>query len=268
MPTASANPPSRAHTSITLAWGLVSIPLSVYTGTEPTRVQRKEFLNGNPLIEVGRSPIRKDTGDVVSNADVTRMAEASNGAWVVLTDEEIAACTSPKGLAEVQTFVPLKHVDAYLTEGLVQVRPKRTKNRPDPAATKAFALLLTAMGKRKVAALVKVAMRGPARYGLLMPNGDLRLVLTADAVRQRLTIDDDFTFSKQEMDLAGTLIDAIGVDTPVITDDTAPVVQRFVDDKAQGVTPPPPPATPAIPTDVMAAINASIEAAKAKKAAA
>ena len=265
MPTASANPPSRAHTSITLAWGLVSIPLSVYTGTEGTRVERKEFLNGNANIPIGRSPIRKDNGDVVSNADVTRMAQASSGAWVVLTDEEIAQCTSPKGLAEIQAFVPLKDIDSYLTEGLVQVRPKRTKNKPDPAAERAFGLLLTAMAKRKVAALVKVAMRGPARFALLMPNGDLRLVLTADAVRQRLALP-EYKPSQAETDLALKLIDAVGVDTPVITDDTAPVVQAFVNDKAKGVTPPPPPATPAIPADIMAALNASIDAAKGKAA--
>jgi DNA end-binding protein Ku len=266
MPTASANPPSRAHTSITLAWGLVSIPLSVYTGTEGTRVERKEFLNGNSTIPIGRTPYRKDNGEVIENADVTRMAQASNGTWVVLTDDEIAQCTSPKGLAEVQTFVPLKDIESYLTEGLVQVRPKRTKGKADPAAERAFGLLLTAMAKRKVAALVKVAMRGPARYGLVMPNGDLRLVLTADAVRQRLDLP-EYTPSKAEVDLALQLIDAVGVDTPVITDDTAPVVQAYVNDKAQGVTPPPAAAAPAIPADIMAALNASIDKAKAGKAA-
>jgi non-homologous end joining protein Ku len=248
---------------MTLAWGLVTIPVSVFTGTEGTRVERKEFLDGNPNIAIGRSPIRKDTGEVVESSDVTRMACASNGTWVILTDDEIAQCTSPRGMAEVQSFVPLNKVDEYLTENVVQVRPKVTKGKADPTATRAFALLLQAMGKRKVAALIKVALRGPARYALLLPNGDLRLVYPADAVRTAIPLDTDFKFSKQELDLAGNLIDAVGVDAPMVTDDTAPVVQTFVDSKAAGAPAPQAPDAPAIPTDIMAAIQASIDARKA-----
>ena len=110
------------------------------------------------------------------------MAQATNGAWVVWTDEEGAECTSPKGLAEIQAFVPLKDLGKYLTEGLLQVRPRKVKGKVDVAAERAFALLLAAMKSRKVAALVKVAMRGPARFALLTPEGNLLLILTADAV--------------------------------------------------------------------------------------
>ena len=84
---------------------MVNIPLSVYTATEATRVARKEFLHGHR----GRGRPQPDPqghGRDVSNADVIRMAQADNGAWVILTDDEIAACTSPRGLAEVVSFVP------------------------------------------------------------------------------------------------------------------------------------------------------------------
>ena len=129
---ALAPAPTRPTTSITLAAGLLNIPLSVYTSTEATRVSRKEFLGGDPTIEVGRSPIRKDTGAVVETADVTRMAQASNGTWVVLNDDEIAACTSERGVAEIVTFVSTKDFDNYLTEGLYQVRPKVEKGQRQP----------------------------------------------------------------------------------------------------------------------------------------
>ena len=73
---AEAAAPVRAHTSITLSAMMLTIPLSVFTSTEPTRVSRKEFFNGDTNIEVGRSPIRKDTCDTVHASDVTRMAQA------------------------------------------------------------------------------------------------------------------------------------------------------------------------------------------------
>ena len=195
------------------------------------------------------------------------MAQATNGNWVVLTDDEIAQATSPKGLAEVISFVPVKDIDNYLTEGLYQVRPKREKGKANPAIERAFAMLLGGMRVRKVGALIKVAMRGPARYAILTTEGDLRLVLSADAVRQPLALDSP-AVGKPEVAMATALIDAIGIDSPVVTDDTAPVVQAFVDAKAGGKATPAKAIPVAATDDLMAAFEASIEAAKAAKAAA
>ena len=187
---AKAPAPSRATLSVTLSAGMVNIPLQLFTATEETRVTRKEFLAGNPDIAVGRSPVRKDTGEVVETADVTRMAEASNGRWVVLTDEEIAdATTVAKGVAEVVSFVPVKDFDRYLTTGLYQARPKSEKGKVNPASARAFALLLAGMKARKVGALVKVALRGPARYALLDTEGNLFLIHNSDGVREARPLD-------------------------------------------------------------------------------
>ena len=261
---ALAAPPTRAHTSVTLAAGMVNIPLSVFTSTEATRVARKEFLNGDPSVEIGRSPIRKDTGEVVLQSDVTRMAEADNGSWVILTDDEIAACTSDKNVAEVISFVPVKDIDSYLTEGLYQVRPKVEKGKANPAAVKALSILFAGMKARKVGALIKVAMRGPARYAILTTEGELRLILTADAVREARDLP-AVTVAKNEVALATSLIDAIGIDTPVITDDTAPVVKAYVNSKAGGAPTKAVAQPPATNNDLVEAFQASIDAAVAAK---
>ena len=244
---------------------MLNIPLSVYTGTEQTRVARSEFLDGDTSIPVGRSPIRKDTGEVVASDQVVRMAEASTGAYVVLTDEEIADCTMPKGVGEIVTFVPVKNVGAYLAEDQVQVRPKAEKGKTNASADKAFALLLTTMKRTKTVALVKVALRGPARYGLLMQDGSFVYVRTADQVREARDLNDSFKFSDAELKLATALVEAVGIDTPVLTDDTAPAVRAFVEAKAKGVPAPVKAEVAAIPVDIMAALSASIDAAKAGK---
>lgn len=265
MVTATAEAPTRVTTSFTLSWGLVSIPVGVYTGTEATRVTRKEFTTQADagFVEVGRAPIRKDTGDVIHAGEVDRYAQADSGEWVLLHDAEIAECTSPKGLGEIVSFVPVKDIGNYLAENQVQVRPKASKGKVDPAADRAFALLITVLAKRKLVALVKVALRGPARYGLLAADGTFTLVYTADAIRQPLPLP-EHKFTEKELSLATTLIDAVGIDTPLITDDTAPVVQEYVNSKASGVVFTP--AEPVVPTvDLMAALSASIDAAKAAK---
>ena len=107
-------------------------------------------------------------------------------------------------------------------------------------------------------------MRGPARYALLTTEGDLRLVLTADAVRQPVALP-LVSVAKTEVALATSLIDAIGVDTPVVTDDTAPVVKAYVNSKASGAPTKSVPTAPAATDNLLAAFEASIEAAKASK---
>ena len=260
---ALADAPSRATNTITLSFGLLNIELSAYTGTETTRVSRKEFFNGDSSIPLGRAVVRKDTGEVVESADVTRMAQADNGAWVVITDDEMAACTLEKGVAEIESFVPLMDVGLYSAENVMQVRPKSVKGKVSAASGKAFALLLTAMAEREVAALVRVAMRGPARAALLTPSGDLLLVRTADAVRKALPLP-EFDFTDAEVNLAKTLIDTVGVDSPVIFDETAPKVAALVEAKAEGVEVPEPVKAVATPVDnLLAALQASIDAAAA-----
>jgi non-homologous end joining protein Ku len=265
--TALAAAPTRATTSLTLSFGMINIPVSVYTGTEETRVARKEFFFRDTSVEVGRAPIRKDTGEVIHPSDVLRMAQAESGAWVVLSDEEIAAATMPRGMAEFVSFVPVRKRDQYLTEGVKQVRPKREKGKPNYAAERAFGLLLTTMKSLKVLALVKLAMRGPARYGLLDSEGNLFLVYTADAVRQPVEFAHS-AYSEAELNMAKMLIETVGIGAPTITDDTAPAVQAFVNDKAVGVETPEAVVNDIDPSaDLLASLAASIEAAKAGKGA-
>jgi non-homologous end joining protein Ku len=244
---------------------MIAIPLSAYTSTEDTKVVRKEFFNGDASIPLGRAVIRKDTGEVVQQSDVTRMAQASNGNWVVLTDDEMAAATT-KGVAEIVAFVPMDEFDAYLTENLYQVRVKREKGKINVAAEKALSILFSGMRDRKVGALVKLAMRGPARYAILTVEGDLFMVRSADQVRQPLPLS-DVAVTAAEAALATALIDAIGIDSPVITDETAPIIQAFVDAKAGGAPAPVAPVITSAPDDLLAAFQASIDAAKAAKAA-
>lgn len=265
---ALAPAPSRANTTITFSMGLITIPLSVHTGVEETRVARKEFTMtaDGGYVEVGRSPIRKDTGEVLDSASVTRMAQADNGSWATLDDDEIAACTSPKGLAEVVCFVPNTKVNQYLVQDVKQVRPRKEKGKENPAYEKAFALVLAGLKASKVHALIKVAMRGPARYALLDQHGNLFLVATADQVRQPIP-SWVFNHTAGEISMVRTLIDAVGIDAPVLTDDTAPVVKAYVNAKAAGAPKATVVQTPAIEVDIMAQLSASIDAQVAANAA-
>jgi non-homologous end joining protein Ku len=265
LPMAEAKEPSRSSGSFTLSWGLVSIPLSVYNGTESTYVARKEFVDGNPEHQAGRAIVDKATGEMVDRSRVIKMAQATSGAWVVLDDDEIKACTLEKGVAEIVAFVPREQAELYVAEDRSQLRPRKEKGKLPIAAERAYSLLLTAMNLKSVYALIKFSVRGPARYGLLTTSGDLIYVKSADQVRKQL----DMAWKEHdetELQLAEQLIEAVGISTPVVYDDTARKVQEMVDAKAGG-------AAPIAPTsevrsdapDIMASLLASIEEAKKEK---
>lgn len=263
--TRTAPAPTRATSSVVLTAGLINIPLAVYTATESTSVTRKEFLSGNPDISIGRVAIRRDNDTVVDTADVTRMAQADDGTWVILTDDEIGECVGAAGGCEVVCFVPVKDADRYLTDGMYQVRPKNDK-RGGAAATAAFTLLLAGMTARKVHALVKFSMRGAPRYALLAATGDLLLIATADAVRAALPMP-DVKPSKAELDMVTSLIDAIGIETPTVLDDISTEVRAYVNSKAKngGAMSAPTAIAPAPVIDLVERLQASIVAVEAAK---
>jgi non-homologous end joining protein Ku len=261
--TRTAPAPTRATTSVVLTVGVVPIPLSLFTAVESTAVIRHEFFQGDSNVSVGRTPIRKDTGEVIEQADVVRMAQAVDGAWVALDDSEIEEASGSAGGCEVVTFVPVKDAGHYLIDGLYQVRPKADK-RGGAAAAAAFTTLLAGMAARKVNALVRVKLRGTPRFGLLTVSGDLLLIATADSVREALPLP-DVKPVKAEVAMMANLIDAIGVSTPTVVDDWSPRVQGYVNAKA--ATNPAPAKAPANVVDITAVIAASIDAAKAAKAA-
>lgn len=264
--------PSRSTNSLTLSWGLISIPLSVYTGSEKagSGVVRREFTADGH--EVGRQSYDKQTGaPITDTSGVVKKAQASDGTWVELTDDEIAVATGGvvKGLAEIICFVPLEAVGSeYVVEASNQVRPTQRKvgkeKRPDPAAEKAFGLLTSAMRTKGVAALVKVALRGPAKFMAVTPDGEMHTLAFAETLRQPMEMS-QASHSDAELALGLQLIDSVGVDTPVLTDDATPKVKAYIEAKAAGQAPQAVEVEAAPVVDLAAALAASL-AATAKPA--
>jgi DNA end-binding protein Ku len=256
--------------SYVLSWGLISIPVKVFTGTERTpAVKRSMFTDeGHP---VGAMSYDKETGDPY-DGEVTYRSKASNGVWVELTDEEIATAVGgehPAQLLSIEKFVPLSALGReYLVEKYDQVRPADSvsgRNRvPNPGAEKAFALLSTAMQQMGVGALVKIARRSSFGYAVITPDGQFVYVLFAEQVRARLALP-AVEVADNELALARQLIDAVGVDTPELHDEASTAVLAYVEAKAEGHAPQPATVS-SLPTptiDLAAALAASLEAARA-----
>lgn len=266
--------PSRSTNSITLTAGSMIFPLSIFTAVSDLSVSRSERLEGDPAISVGRTHIRKDTGEIIDTLNVTRMAEAVTGEgagkWVVVTDDELADVYGQNGEAEIVSFVPASDVARYVVDGLLQVRARNDKRASAQAANQAaFSLLLAGMRERNVHALIRFVVRGGPRFGLLDHDGDMRTVIPAAAVRQARELP-VVEHDAKSVDMMGKFIDSIGVQSEPVEDDTPVKVQEFIDAKAVelGVAVGDAPTTksPVVVVDIMAELEASVAAAKAKRA--
>jgi len=258
----AASAPGKAMNSITLQWGLISLPLSIYKATEDIAIARKEFYGDEP---VGRQYIVKRTGDVIEYSDVEKRALASNGTWVALTDAEIAQATGNRERCEVITFIPMSAIGTqYAAEGIDYVRPKRYKGRS--LCDEPFALLMAAMAQTGTAALLRLALRGPARFAALTSEGTLIYLAPVQALREAPPLPSVAADSKV-LAVAVTFIETTGITTPTLSNDNPAKVQDFIDAKAAGKAPSA--LEKAAPVnngaDIMESLMASIAQQEAKK---
>lgn len=234
----SGKAPSRSNANITVGFGLVSIPLALYSGTDDgAKIKRSQFTtDGHP---VGNRNYDKATGENYDGEIVKKVLLDPDTA-IDLTDEEMQAVTGgpQSGLCEITTFIPLEAIGTtYVVTAFNQVRPARiTRGRQhfdNPAAAKAFVLLCAAMAESKVAGLLKLALRGPARYAALTPDGHLLTLAFADEVRSDLALP-EVELSAGEQAMAKQLVGILGVDTPVLSDDAGVKLHEYVAAKAAG----------------------------------
>ncbi len=239
----AADPPSRATGSVIVSFGMVSIPVNIYTGIESGKnpVPRNQFSPaGNPI---GMRRYDSVTGEEVDADAIVKKAVASTGERVDLTDDEIAQVTGGKtGTADIETFVPLAALadGTYIVDNVHQMRPAPmkvgSKKLPNPGAEKAFGLLLAVMAEAEVAALFKVAQRGPAQYAALTPDGRMLTLAWSRQVRQPRELT-PAELADAELEMGRKLLATVGVATPVLEDHVGAQLQEFVDAKAAGQAP-------------------------------
>lgn len=264
MTIAHAAAPSRSTATAVLSWGLVNIPVSLYTATEETRVARSEYVEVEGAFhKVGRQQFDTVTGAIISSSEVVKLATANDGTLVPLSDDEVASVTlDSDGTAPIVALLPLADVlTNYRVEKYYQVRPKAEK-KGGQAHEHAFALLTSALEQRGQAAVIRISIRnGVARFAALMPDGTLMVLHHTDAVRAERPMP-SVELNERELDMAGKLLDAIGTTVPEMRDENSARVQEYVDAKATGaaVEVEAPTALPVTGTSLEDLLAASIEA--------
>ena len=196
--------PARAIASGTISFGLVSIPVKLYTATSSKAVHFS-MLHAKDKSRVKQQYTCQTCGEVVERSDTVRGYEYARDQYVVLTEEELKGLERKSDRSiEIEEFVPIAAVDPVYFE-------KSNLLGPDKGGAKAYRLLREAMREAGMVAVGRFSTRGRQQLVLIRPY-DSGLVLHglyyADEVRSFADVDlgDEVALKPGELDLAQQLI--------------------------------------------------------------
>lgn len=257
--------PARAISSATISFGLVAIPVKLYTATSSQQVSFN-MLHPETKTRVQQQYITPATGEVVSRSSLVKGYEYARGQYVVFTEEELKALEAERSNGiEIVEFVPLASVDLLHVE-------KSYYLGPDKGGDKAYRLLTEAMQRTGKVAVGRWAARGKEQLILLRPHKSgllLHQMYYANEVRSFEEIDTGatFEFKEVELNLAEKLIGELSTETfhpERYKDDYAERVLAAVDQKVKGEQIHAAPEVPrAQVIDLFEALKQSLEEARA-----
>ncbi|HJR63137.1 MAG TPA: Ku protein [Gemmatimonadaceae bacterium] len=159
--------PARSIASATISFGLVSVPVNLYSASESKSSVSFNMLHkkcGGRLKQQYICP--KDNNEVVGREDTVKGYEFAKDQYVIFTPEELKALDEKaSGMIEVIEFVPLAKVDREYLDKVYYLGP-------DKGGDRAYRLLCQALHETGRAALGQYAARGGQTLVLLRPlNG-------------------------------------------------------------------------------------------------
>jgi DNA end-binding protein Ku len=199
--------PARATASGTISFGLVSIPIKVYTATSPKSV-RFNMLDPRDNSRVKQQYVNAASGEPVDRGSMVRGFEYARGQYVVMTDDEVKALEQKSdGTIEISEFIPIEKVDPVYFD-------RSNLLGPDKGGAKAYKLLRESMSRTGRVAIGRFAARGKQQLVLIRPTeGGLMMhaLFYADEVRSfdDVEIDEDIVLKDAESQLADQLIEQL-----------------------------------------------------------
>jgi DNA end-binding protein Ku len=196
---------ARSIASGTISFGLVAIPIKLYTTTEGAKSVRFNMVHEKCGSRVKYRYWCPTDEEFVERDQLVKGYEFSKGQFVLFSLDELKALEpEPTNAVEITEFVPLEQVDPIFFE-------KTYYLGPDKGGAKPYKLLAQTMVDTNRAALAKYAARGKNYLVLLRPfeNGLVMQQLRyAEEIRAFSEVPlEDAKVTKQELKLARQLVD-------------------------------------------------------------
>jgi DNA end-binding protein Ku len=226
---------ARSIGSITISFGLVAIPVKLFTATQTSSAISFNLLHKDCGSRLKQQYLCIKHGTQVERDDMVKGYEFAKDQYVSFTPQEIKALEEVGTHAvEISEFVPIESVDPVYFD-------KTYYLSPDKGASKPYALLTEALKEAKLGAVGRWAARGKAYIVLLRPVGDvltMQQLLFASDVRPSTEVEVPKSDVKPaELKLARQLIDAQTVskfDPNTYKDDLRERLQAEIQKKVEG----------------------------------
>jgi DNA end-binding protein Ku len=170
---------ARSIASLSLSFGLVSIPVRLYSATESGSDVRFNMLAPDGS-RVKQQYISETTGAVVERSSMKKGYEFEKDRFVVFTADELKALEeSASHVVEIVAFIPEKSVDPVYYDKAYYIAPDKRGGKP-------YSLLQQALAESGRCALAKWAFKGKTRIVQVRPAEDglvFQQLLFADEVR-------------------------------------------------------------------------------------
>ena len=201
---------ARSIASLTLSFGLVSIPVKLYSATE-TSASVKFNLLAKDGSRLKQQYVSEKDQAVVQRADMVKGYEFEKDKFVLFSADELKALEESSTHAiEIVAFIPEKAVDPIYYDKAYLLAPDKRGGKP-------YALLMEAMRKSGRCALAKWAWKSKQYVVQVRPVEDglvLQQLLYADEVRSLKDLNiEPVTITPPELQLALQLIDQISEDS-------------------------------------------------------
>jgi DNA end-binding protein Ku len=254
---------ARSIATATVSFGMVSIPVKLYSATESGASVSFNLLHKDCGSRLKQQYICRKDEKVVPREDMVKGYEFSRDHYVVFTPEELKQLEEKAShMIEITEFVPAARVEPVYFDNSYYLGP-------DKGGDKAYRLLERAMAETGRAALAKYGARGKQYLVMLRPTADNRLLMQqlryADEVRPAADIPmGNGEVKDHELKLAMQLIDQIASDEfrPESYEDEVrkrimEVIQRKVEGQEVSISEDEEPKAQVI--DLMEALKASLE---------
>jgi len=227
---------ARSIASLTVSFGLVSIPVKLYSATEASRAISFNLLHKGCGSRLKQQYICIKEEVPVVREDMVKGYEFAKDQYVMFTPEELKAMEEAgTHMAEITEFVPIESIDPVFFD-------KAYYLAPDKGGAKPYALLAKALRESGRCALGRWAARGKQYIVMIRPVDDDGLVmqqlLYAAEVRSIRDIDIPKTDVKDaELKLAQQLISQLASETfdPAgYTDEVRTRIEAAVQKKVEG----------------------------------
>ena len=221
-----------------IAFGLVNVPVKVYSATEDHDLKfHQVHAKDNGRIRYKR--VCEECGEVVEYSEIARAYESDDGRSVVITDEDIATLPEERSREiEVLEFVPASQIDPIMYD-------KSYFLEPDTKSTKSYVLLAKTLAETDRIAIVHFALRSKTRLAALrvkdFSKRDVLLVHTLlwpDEIRDPdfPVLDTKVEIKPAELKMAGQVVESMAEDfePDQFHDDYQAQLKELVEAKLEG----------------------------------